>query len=312
MAEYIGTVTQVIGAVVDVHFDGELPAILTALHDRRQRPDPGARSGAAARREHRAHDCDGHDRRAGARRRGHRYRRPDHDAGRSGNLGPHPQRHRRAGRRTRPGRDQAALADPQVGAGIHRSVDRGRNPGHRDQGRRSADALRERRQDRAVRRRRGRQDRDHHGADQQHRQGAWRLLGVRRGRRAHPRGQRPLSRDDGIGRHQHRRAGLQGGARLWPDERAAGGARPGRPVRPHPRRIFPRRGRPGRAVLRRQHFPLYTGGLRSVGAARPHSVGGRLPADPGDRSGDPARSGSRAPRRARSPRCRRSMCRQTI
>src|SRR5690242_4596515 len=27
----IGTVTQVIGAVVDVHFDGELPAILTAL-----------------------------------------------------------------------------------------------------------------------------------------------------------------------------------------------------------------------------------------------------------------------------------------
>src|SRR5246127_2944772 len=28
----IGTVTQVISAVVDVHFDGELPAILNALH----------------------------------------------------------------------------------------------------------------------------------------------------------------------------------------------------------------------------------------------------------------------------------------
>ena len=28
----IGTVTQVIGAVVDVHFDGDLPAILSALH----------------------------------------------------------------------------------------------------------------------------------------------------------------------------------------------------------------------------------------------------------------------------------------
>jgi F-type H+-transporting ATPase subunit beta len=28
----IGTITQVIGAVVDVHFDGELPAILSALH----------------------------------------------------------------------------------------------------------------------------------------------------------------------------------------------------------------------------------------------------------------------------------------
>ena len=30
----IGTVTQVIGAVVDVHFDGELPAILSALEIR--------------------------------------------------------------------------------------------------------------------------------------------------------------------------------------------------------------------------------------------------------------------------------------
>jgi hypothetical protein len=28
---YAGTVTQVIGAVVDVHFEGELPAILNAL-----------------------------------------------------------------------------------------------------------------------------------------------------------------------------------------------------------------------------------------------------------------------------------------
>ena len=28
----IGTITQVIGAVVDVHFDSDLPAILSALH----------------------------------------------------------------------------------------------------------------------------------------------------------------------------------------------------------------------------------------------------------------------------------------
>ncbi len=28
----IGTITQIIGAVVDVHFDGELPSILSALH----------------------------------------------------------------------------------------------------------------------------------------------------------------------------------------------------------------------------------------------------------------------------------------
>ena len=37
-----------------------------------------------------------------------------------------------------------------------------------------------------------------HGADQQRRQGARRLFGVRRRRRAHPRGQRPLSRDDRV------------------------------------------------------------------------------------------------------------------
>ena len=28
----VGKITQVIGAVVDVHFDGELPSILNALH----------------------------------------------------------------------------------------------------------------------------------------------------------------------------------------------------------------------------------------------------------------------------------------
>ena len=108
------------------------------------------------------------------------------------------------------------------------------------------------------------------------------------------------------------RPGLEGGAGLRPDERAAGRARPRRPVGADPRRIFPRRGRPGRAVLRRQHLPLHPGRLRSVGAARPHPVGGRLSADPGDRYGRACRSASRRPRRARSRRCRRSTCRPTI
>ena len=53
---------------------------------------------------------------------------------------------------------------------------------------------------------------------------------------------------------------------------------------PDGRRIFPRPG-PGRAVLRRQHLPLHAGGLGSVGAARPHPVGGRLPADARHRHG---------------------------
>ena len=49
--------------------------------------------------------------------------------------------------------------------------------------------------------------------------------------------------------------------------------------RPHGRRVLPRRRRQGRAALHRQHLPLHAGGLGSVGAARPHAVGGRLPAD---------------------------------
>ena len=87
---------------------------------------------------------------------------------------------------------------PSADADLHRSVDRGADPGHRHQGRRPAGALCQGRQDRPVRRRRRRQDGDDHGADQQRRQGARRLFGVRRRRRAHARGQRPLSRDDRI------------------------------------------------------------------------------------------------------------------
>ena len=78
------------------------------------------------------------------------------------------------------------------------------------------------RQGRRVRRRRRRQDRRHHGADQQHRQAPRRRLGVRRRRRAHARGQRPLSRD--VAGRRHQPAGsrrLQDRARLRADERAA-------------------------------------------------------------------------------------------
>ena len=46
----VGRITQVLGAVVDVQFDGELPAILNALHVDNQRQHAGARSGAASRR----------------------------------------------------------------------------------------------------------------------------------------------------------------------------------------------------------------------------------------------------------------------
>ena len=112
--------------------------------------------------------------------------------------------------------------------------------------------------------------------------------------------------------HQARRAGLQGGAGLRPDERAAGRARARRPDRPDPRRIFPRRGRPGRAVLRRQHLPLHPGGLGSVGAAGPHSRRRSAISRRSPPTWARCRSASPRPRRARSPRCRRSTCPPTI
>jgi hypothetical protein len=77
----------------------------------------------------------------------------------------------------------------------------------------------------------------------------------------------------------------QGRAGVRPDERAAGRARPRRALGPDPGRVLPRRDAPGRDALRRQHLPLHAGGLRGVGAARPHPERGRLPADVGDRDG---------------------------
>ena len=114
---------------------------------------------------------------------------------------------------------------------------------------------------------------------------------VRRRRRADPRGQRSLPRVPRRGRHRQGRRRqpdarrLEGRAGVRPDERAAGRPRPRRSLGPHPGRIFPRRRRPGRALLRRQHLPLHPGGLGSVGASRPYSVGRGLSADAVDRHG---------------------------
>ena len=167
------------------------------------------------------------------------------------------------------------------------------------------------RQDRPVRRRRRRQDRADSGTDQQRRQGPWRLFGVRRRRRAHPRRQRPLSRVHRIRRQQEgRRRRLEMRAGVWPDERAAGRPRPRRPHRPHRRRAFPRPG-PGRAVLRRQHLPLHAGRLRSVGAARPYSLARWAISRRSPPTWARCRSASPPPTRARSPRSRRSTFRPT-
>ena len=229
-----GRITQVIGAVVDVQFDGHLPEILNALETDEQRQPPGARSRPASRREHGALHRHGHHRGPGARPGGHRHRRADLGAGRRRHARPHHERHRRAGRRSRPGRRPKACA-PSTS----------RRPSYAEQsteaqilvtGIKVVDLL-------APYAKGGKiglfggagvgKTVLIHGADQQRRQGARRLLGVRRRRRAHPRGQRPLSRDDRVRREQDpgRRRRLQVRPRLRPDERAAG--------RPRPRRRSP-------------------------------------------------------------------------
>ena len=166
------------------------------------------------------------------------------------------------------------------GADARAAVDRAADVRDRHQGHRPARAVSAGRQDRPVRRRRRRQDRHHHGADQQHRHEARRCVGVRRCRRTHARRQRPVARVPGVGRHRRqrpvevaRRAGLR------PDDGAARRAPARRPVGADRGRVLPRRGRQGRAAVHRQHLPLHAGGLGSVGAARPHAVGRRLPAD---------------------------------
>ena len=69
-----------------------------------------------------------------------------------------------------------------------------------------------------------------------------------------------VGRQQGPAREQRLDRRLQVRADLRPDERAAGRARPRRAGRADGRRVFPRPG-PGRALLRRQHLPLHAGRL---------------------------------------------------
>ncbi len=74
--------------------------------------------------------------------------------------------------------DRRAPRDPPAGAEVRRALAVGRTARDRHQGDRPDLPVRQGRQDRPVRRRRRRQDREHAGADQQHRQGALRRLSV--------------------------------------------------------------------------------------------------------------------------------------
>ena len=74
------------------------------------------------------------------------------------------------------------------------------------------------------------------------------------------------------------------GAGLRSDERAAGQQASRCVDRFDDLGIFPRR-RPRRTDVHRQHLPLHAGRNRGVGAARPHAIRRRLPADPGRGNG---------------------------
>ena len=289
MASKVGRITQVIGAVVDVQFDGHLPAILNALetknHGNRLVLEVAQHLGESTVRTIAMDTTEGLVRGQEVTDTG----APISGAGRRRHARPHHQRDRRAGRRGRPGHapgdarrsirtapsytDQSTEAAILVtgikvvdllapyakggkvglfgGAGVGKTVLIMEliNNVAKAHGGYSVFA--------------GVGERTREGNDLYHEM-------IEFGRQQGP--------AQGLGRRLEMRAGL------WPDERAAGRPRPRRPLRPHRRRIFPRPG-PGRAVLRRQHLPLHPGRLGSVGAARPHSLGGGLSADACHRHG---------------------------
>ena len=246
-----------------------------------------------------------------AAQRSDRHRRADLGAGRRRDARPHHERHRRAGGRSRPGQDRSRARHPPGGADLRRAVVGSADPRHRHQGASTCSRPTPRRQDRPVRRRRRRQDRADPGTDQQRRQGARRLFGVRRRRRAHPRGQRPLSRDDRIRRQQEgRRRGLQVRPGVRPDERAAG--------RPRPRRRSPASPSPSISATRARtccsSSTTSSASRRRARKCRRCSAVSRRPWAISRRSPPTwarCRSASPPPTRARSPRCRRSTCRPT-
>ena len=195
----IGKVVQVVGPVVDVEFPGALPSIYNALTvDYTVEGQPVTLTlevqqhlGDNTVRTISMSGTEGLKRGVEVTDSGQPISMPVGDGvmGRVFDVDGQP------GRRAGSGRRREALPHSPAAAAARRSVDVARGAHDRHQGHRPDLPVPQGRQGRRVRRRRRRQDRRDHGADQQHRQAPRRRLGVRRGRRAHPRGQRPLSRD---------------------------------------------------------------------------------------------------------------------
>ena len=113
MASTVGSITQVIGAVVDVHFDDHLPAIFNALETNNQGNAWCSRSRSILAKRLCA-PSRWTPPRPGARPGSDRYRRADLGAGRRRNAWPHLQCGRRPGGRSRPGQGRRHARDPSA------------------------------------------------------------------------------------------------------------------------------------------------------------------------------------------------------
>ena len=155
----VGRVTQVLGAVVDVQFDGDLPFIQNALHtkidDRTLVLEVAQELGERTVRCIAMDSTDGMVRGQEVVDTGAPITVPvgPETLGRIMNVIGEPIDEKG------PVNTDEALPDPPRGAVLRGAGDLRRNPGHRHQGRRPAGALPEGRQGRPVRRRRRGQDR---------------------------------------------------------------------------------------------------------------------------------------------------------
>jgi F-type H+-transporting ATPase subunit beta len=158
MAVAKGKITQVIGAVVDVQFDGHLPAILNAL-DTSNNGKKLVLEVAQHLGEHTVR-CIAMDSTEGLVR-GRLVKTRGADLGSRGpeHAGPHPERRRRPRRRARPGQRQDDPCHPPAGPEFVEQSDRRcqvLGPASRSS---TCSPYRQGWQDRPVRRRRRRQDR---------------------------------------------------------------------------------------------------------------------------------------------------------
>ncbi len=194
-----GRITAVRGSVVEVEFGSDLPAINEAL---------SLRDSLASRTVilEVAHHLDPHTVRAialaphggsGSGHGGPAQRATHRGAGRPRDAWPAVQRPGRTTRWAGAASLRGALADPSPVSLADGSGTRFGLPGDGDQGDRPAGSAGPRRQGRTDRRGRRRQDHPAPGTDAEYEEQPQRSGRLRRGRRTHPRGERPVAGDAG-------------------------------------------------------------------------------------------------------------------